>query len=80
MGITSTILGPPLFVIAGKLALVGDTFVERLQRSFDRHTLPPPDVAGNHQRPRFVVGKFLANDDTVLGAVALVLHQHGRVA
>jgi predicted NBD/HSP70 family sugar kinase len=80
MGITASILNPPLFIIAGKLALVGDAFVKRLQASFERHTLPPPDVAGLQQRPRFVVGKFLANDDTVMGAVALVLHQHGRIA
>lgn len=80
MGITSTILSPPLFVVAGKLALVGDAFVARLQQSFERHTLPPPDFAAAQQRPRFVVGKFLANDDTVMGAVALVLHQHGRIA
>lgn len=79
MGITATILNPPLFIIAGKLATVGDAFVERLKSSFERHTLPPPD-SGQHPRPRFVIGKFLANDDTVMGAVALVLHQHGRIA
>jgi predicted NBD/HSP70 family sugar kinase len=79
MGITASILNPPLFIIVGKLALIGNIFVERLQQSFERHTLPPPDAARNLQRPRFVVGKFLANDDTVLGAVALVLHQHGRI-
>jgi predicted NBD/HSP70 family sugar kinase len=80
VGITCTILSPPLIVIAGKLALAGDAFIKRLQESFERHTLPSPDAAEGQQRPRFVVGKFLANDDTVLGAVALVLHQHGRIA
>jgi predicted NBD/HSP70 family sugar kinase len=79
MGITASILNPPLFIIAGKLATVGDAFVDRLKSSFERHTLPPPDGSG-HPRPRFVIGKFLANDDTVMGAVALVLHQHGRIA
>jgi predicted NBD/HSP70 family sugar kinase len=79
MGMTATILNPPLFIIVGKLATVGDAFVERLKSSFERHTLPPPD-SGQHPRPRFVIGKFLANDDTVMGAVALVLHQHGRIA
>ncbi len=78
MGLTATILNPPLFVIAGKLAMVGDFFVERLQKSFERHTLPQMEVQGKG-RPRFVVGKFLGNDDTVMGAVALVLHQHGKV-
>lgn len=79
MGITASILNPPLFIIVGKLATVGKAFTEPLQRSFARHTLPPPDQVADMQRPRFAVGKFLGNDDTVLGAVALVLHQHGRI-
>lgn len=80
MGITASILNPPLFVIVGKLAAIGDAFVEPLKRSFARHTLPPPDQGVELSGPRFVIGKFLGNDDTVLGAVALVLHQHGRIA
>jgi predicted NBD/HSP70 family sugar kinase len=80
MGITSTILSPPLFIIAGKLASLGDIFVGALQRSFARHAVQPPSHAHHVRNPRFVVGKFLANDDTVLGAVALVLHQHGSVS
>lgn len=79
MGITSTILSPPLFVIAGKLASLGEIFLGPLQRSFARHAVQPPAHANHIRNPQLVVGKFLANDDTVLGAVALVLHQHGGV-
>lgn len=79
MGITSSILDPPLFVIAGKLAAIGKPFLEPLERSFYRHTLPQPDIPGVRM-PRFVVAKFLNNDDTVMGAVALVLRQHGRIS
>ncbi len=78
MGITSSILNPPLFVIAGKLATIGKAFLEPLERSFNRHTLQHPDLPGV-SAPRFVVAKFLGNDDTVMGAVALVLRQHGRI-
>lgn len=79
MGITASILNPPLFVIVGKLATIGKAFTEPLEKSFARHSLPPPDQVSDMPRPRFVVGKFLGNDDTVMGAVALVLHQHGRI-
>ena len=80
MGITCTILNPPLFVIAGKLAAIGDLFMKPLIDSFARHSLPAPINAPEVRRPKFVLGKFLGNDDTVMGAVALVLRQHGRVA
>jgi predicted NBD/HSP70 family sugar kinase len=80
MGITSTILNPPLFIIAGKLATIGEAFTKPLEKSFARHSLAPPEHAPDIRKPRFVVGKFEGNDDTVLGAVALVLRQHGRIA
>lgn len=79
MGITSTILSPPLIVIAGKLASIGEIFMTALERSFARHAVQPPAHAPHIRNPRIVAGKFLGNDDTVLGAVALVLHQHGSV-
>lgn len=79
MGITSTILSPPVFIIAGKLASLGSMFLASLERSFARHAVRAPIHAPHIRRPRFAVAKYLSNDDTVLGAVALVLHQHGRV-
>lgn len=80
MGITSTILNPPLFIIAGKLATAGDAFMAPLKKSYARHSLPPPAHDPSARRPRFALGKFVGNDDTVMGAVALVLRQHGRIA
>lgn len=80
MGLTYTILNPPLFIIAGKLAEVGDLFIGALEKSFSRHSVAPPPHAPDKRRPRFVVGTFRGNDDTVMGAVALVLRQHGRIA
>lgn len=79
MGITSSIINPPLFIIAGKLATIGEPFLAPLKRSFSRHTLPAPKHVPDSQQPRFVVGTFAGNDDTVMGAVALVLRQHGRI-
>jgi hypothetical protein len=59
MGITSLILNPPLFIIAGKPATAGPPFLEPLQRSFERHTLKQPtDIPGIHP-PRFTVARFL---------------------
>lgn len=80
MGITSTILNPPLFIIAGKLATAGELFMAPLRKSFARHSLPPPAHDPKARRPKFVLAKFLGNDDTVMGAVALVLRQHGRIS
>ena len=78
MGITASILNPPLFIVAGKLATIGPAFLEPLERSFRRTILPQPDLPGL-QTPRLAVARFLGNDDTVMGAVALVLRQHGRI-
>ncbi|MAM12047.1 MAG: hypothetical protein CML23_16645 [Rhizobiaceae bacterium] len=79
MGITSTILSPSLFVVAGKLASVGEPFMSALTRSFAKNAVQRAETAADVPIPEFVVGKFAGNDDTVLGAAALVLHQHGRV-
>jgi predicted NBD/HSP70 family sugar kinase len=80
MGLIFTVLNPPLFIIAGKLAEVGELFTSSLEKSFARHTVAPPLHAPEKRKTRFVVGKFRGNDDTVMGAVALVLRQHGRIA
>jgi predicted NBD/HSP70 family sugar kinase len=80
MGLAFTILNPPLFIIAGKLAEVGESFTAGLEKSFARHSVAPPAHSPEKRKPRFVVGTFRGNDDTVMGAVALVLRQHGRIA
>jgi len=79
MAVTSKILSPPLFIIAGKLAAIGEHFTRRLELSFVRHMQQPFAGSSQNELPRLAVGKFIANDDTVMGAVALVLHQHGRI-
>ncbi|OQP87484.1 hypothetical protein BTR14_06005 [Rhizobium rhizosphaerae] len=78
MGTTATMINPPLFIIAGKMATIGANFLEPLERSFRRSILPQPDFP-DLKPPRIVVARFLGNDDTVMGAVALVLRQHGRI-
>ena len=72
-------LDTPLFIITGGLARTGELFLEPLRQSYERHTLCKSAMLPADRRPRFVLGKFLAND-TVLGAVALVLHQQSRIA
>lgn len=78
-GLVGTVLDPPVVIVAGGLAKAGELFLDRFVKSYDRHasaksaTLPP------ERRQRFLLGRFLAND-TVLGAVALVLHQQCRIA
>ncbi|MDR3440270.1 ROK family transcriptional regulator [Telmatospirillum sp.] len=79
LGLIGTALNPPLFVIAGGLARTNELFLDRLVQSYERHTLCKSALLPEGQRARFAVGRFLAND-TVLGAVALVLHQQSRIA
>ena len=79
VGLIGTALNPPLFVVAGGLARLQGAFLDRLMQSYERHTLCKSALLPEGQRARFAVGRFLAND-TVLGAVALVLHQQSRIA
>jgi predicted NBD/HSP70 family sugar kinase len=79
VGLIGTVLDTPLFIITGGLARTGELFLEPLRQSYERHTLCKSAMLPADRRPRFVLGKFLAND-TVLGAVALVLHQQSRIA
>jgi predicted NBD/HSP70 family sugar kinase len=79
VGLIGTVLNTPLFILTGGLARTGDLFMEPLRQSYERHTLCKSGMLPADRRPRFVLGKFLSND-TVLGAVALVLHQQSRIA
>jgi predicted NBD/HSP70 family sugar kinase len=78
-GLIGTALDPSLFVITGGLAQAGELFLDPLMASYERHSLCKSSMLPAERRPRFVLGKFLSND-TVLGAVALVLHQQSRIA
>ncbi len=77
IGILSTTINPPLYVITGEMALAGDRFLNRLRASHDRHSLHHAALAAGGG-PRFTLGRFVGND-TVLGAVALVLRQQSRI-
>jgi predicted NBD/HSP70 family sugar kinase len=72
LAMVGTIINPPLFIIGGKLALAGELLFAPLRKSYERHTLIKPyDGAPT----RINVGKFTEND-SLLGAVALVLDNH----
>jgi predicted NBD/HSP70 family sugar kinase len=79
LGIVGTIVNPGLFVISGALAAAGDILLEPLRASYEKHTLVKRDDLDRAQAPRFTVGRFLDND-SCMGAVGLVLRQHGRLA
>lgn len=78
MGLLGTALNIPLYIIAGGMAKAGEVFLDPLIQSFERHTLCKPALLPPDRRPRFTTARFLSND-TVLGAVALVLHQQSRI-
>lgn len=79
LGIVGTIINPDLFVISGGLAAAGEILLEPLRASYEKHTLVKRDDRDGAQAPRFTVGRFLDND-SCMGAVGLVLRQHGRLA
>jgi predicted NBD/HSP70 family sugar kinase len=79
LGIVGTIINPDLFVISGGLAAAGEILLEPLRASYEKHTLVKRDDLDGAQAPRFTVGRFLDND-SCMGAVGLVLRQHGRLA
>jgi predicted NBD/HSP70 family sugar kinase len=72
LAMVGTIINPPLFIIGGKLALAGELLFAPLRKSYERHTLIKPH---DDTPTRIGVGKFTEND-SLLGAVALVLDNH----
>jgi predicted NBD/HSP70 family sugar kinase len=72
LAMVGTIINPPLFIIGGKLALAGELLFTPLRKSYERHTLIKPH---DGTPTRINVGKFTEND-SLLGAVALVLDNH----
>ncbi len=72
LAMVGTIINPPLFIIGGRLALAGDLLLSPMRKSFERHTL----IKSHDGAPTTItVGKFTDND-SLLGAVALVLDNH----
>jgi predicted NBD/HSP70 family sugar kinase len=72
LAMVGTIINPPLFIIGGRLALAGELLFAPLRKSYERHALIKPH---DGTPPRIAVGKFTEND-SLLGAVALVLDNH----
>ena len=79
LGMLGSSLNPPMFLITGGLALAGELFLAPMRASYERHTLCRPSQLPESQKTRFVTGTSPATDN-VLGAVALVLRQEGRVS
>jgi predicted NBD/HSP70 family sugar kinase len=71
-------LNPPLFVIGGRGALAGDLLLGPLIAAYERHTLIRREDVPEAMRPKFLVGRFTEND-SLMGAVGLVLRHHGRL-
>ncbi len=71
-------LNPPLFVIAGRGALAGGLLLQPLIAAYEKHTLIRREDVPEAMRPKFVVGRFTEND-SLMGAVGLVLRHHGRL-
>jgi predicted NBD/HSP70 family sugar kinase len=78
LGVVGTLLNPPLFVIAGRGALAGDLLLRPLIESYERHTLIRRQDVPERLAPKFVLGRFIEND-SLMGAVGLVLRHHGRL-
>jgi predicted NBD/HSP70 family sugar kinase len=79
LGIIGAAINPGLIVIGGRLGAAGDLLLEPLERSFNKHTLVKRGDVSDAARTRFVASKFSAND-ACMGAVGLVLRDHGRRA
>lgn len=78
LGMIGTIVNPGLIVVTGALALAGETILEPLIRSYEKHTLVKREEVPASARTQFVVGKFIHND-SCMGAVGLVLRHHGSL-
>jgi predicted NBD/HSP70 family sugar kinase len=79
LGMIGAILNPGLIILGGRGALAGPLLIDPLTASYERHTLIKRQDVPESQRVRFVVGRFTQND-SLMGAVALVLRRHGRLA
>ncbi len=72
LAMIGTMINPPVFIIGGRMALAGELLLTPMRQAFHRHTLiKPHDGTPTEIR----VGKFTEND-SLLGAVALVLDNH----
>jgi predicted NBD/HSP70 family sugar kinase len=79
LGMIGTVLNPPLIILGGRMALSGDILMAPLTRAYEKWTLIKGRDVGERIRTRIKIGKFTEND-SLLGAVGLVLRHHGRLA
>ena len=78
LGVIGAVLNPGLFVIAGGGACAGALLLKPLIGSYERHFFIKRNDVPAALATRFVIGKFLAND-SLMGAVGLVLRHRGRL-
>jgi predicted NBD/HSP70 family sugar kinase len=78
LGMIGAILNPGLILVGGRAALAGETLLQPLIASYERHTLIKREETPAAQRVRIEIAKFPRNH-ALLGAVALVLRRHGRL-
>lgn len=79
LGMIGAIINPGLIILGGRGVLAGSLLIEPLTASYERHTLIKRQDVPESRRVKFVVGRFTHND-ALMGAVALVLRRHGRLA
>ncbi len=76
LAMIGTLINPPLILIGGRMALAGEILLAPLQRSFERHTLIKAAQVPPSARTQIKIGKLTEND-SLLGAVGLVLRSQG---
>ena len=79
LALIGTMLNPPLILIGGRMALAGDILLSPLREAFERDTLIKSKDVDEGMRTSIRTGKFTEND-SLLGAVGLVLRSQGRLA
>ena len=77
LAMIGTLINPPLILIGGRMALAGEILLAPLQRSFERHTLIKASQVPLSARTQIKIGKLTEND-SLLGAVGLVLRSQGN--
>ncbi len=77
LALIGTLINPPLILIGGRMALAGEILLAPLQRSFERHTLIKASQVPLSARTQIKIGKLTEND-SLLGAVGLVLRSQGN--
>ena len=78
LGIIGSILNPGVVVVGGFGATAGPLLFERLNDSYERHTLLKRAQLAEAQRLRIVPARF-TTDGSLMGAVALVLRGLGAL-